>query len=191
MTKLTWRPSWPMAFVAGALAGCMAGGAPSPAQAPATGAPPPSEIRGGIVPLLIDRTDLRIGTTVHFTRIPSAGEIHDLTFVTGLAHIVLALPQWPADFGPLEALSQVPHGTDVIVLLQGYPPSRSVAELWNLVSGPVRIVIMADGPPLSRSVIDELNAMRPLERVVAQMDEPSRTGFERLQRPLSFRKVIP
>ena len=32
--------------------------------------------------------------------------------------------------------------------------------------------------------------MRYLERVIAQMDEPSRIGFDRLQRPLSFRKVV-
>jgi hypothetical protein len=32
--------------------------------------------------------------------------------------------------------------------------------------------------------------MRNLERVIAEMDEPSRAGFERLQRPLSFRKVV-
>jgi hypothetical protein len=32
--------------------------------------------------------------------------------------------------------------------------------------------------------------MRNLERVIAEMDQPSRAGFERLQRPLSFRKVV-
>jgi hypothetical protein len=39
-------------------------------------------------------------------------------------------------------------------------------------------------------VIDDLNLMRGLERVIAEMDDPQRGGFERLQRPLSFRKVI-
>jgi hypothetical protein len=39
-------------------------------------------------------------------------------------------------------------------------------------------------------VVSDLNSMRGLERVVAQMDDPSRTGFERLQRPLSFRKLV-
>jgi hypothetical protein len=32
--------------------------------------------------------------------------------------------------------------------------------------------------------------MRALDRVIAEMNEPSRYGFERLQRPLSFRKVM-
>ena len=35
-------------------------------------------------------------------------------------------------------------------------------------------------------VVQDLNAMRSLERVIAEMELPSRSGFERLQRPLSF-----
>ena len=54
----------------------------------------------------------------------------------------------------------------------------------------LRIVIVVQGPPSSSGVISDLNAMRHLERVIAQMDEPSRSGFERLQRPLSFRKIL-
>jgi len=42
---------------------------------------------------------------------------------------------------------------------------------------------------LDRSIAN-LNEMRSLERVIAQMDTPSRQGFERLQRPLSFRKLV-
>jgi hypothetical protein len=40
------------------------------------------------------------------------------------------------------------------------------------------------------STLDAFNIMRSLERVVAEMNEPSRSGFEQLQRPLSFRKVV-
>jgi hypothetical protein len=39
-------------------------------------------------------------------------------------------------------------------------------------------------------VVQDLNAMRGLERVVADVDPPSRAGFERLQRPLSFRRLV-
>jgi hypothetical protein len=39
--------------------------------------------------------------------------------------------------------------------------------------------------------VANLNELRALERVIAEMDQPSRSGFERLQRPLSFRKIVP
>jgi hypothetical protein len=32
-----------------------------------------------------------------------------------------------------------------------------------------------------------MNRIRTLDRIIAQMEHPSRSGFERLQRPLSFR----
>jgi hypothetical protein len=38
--------------------------------------------------------------------------------------------------------------------------------------------------------VQDLNGMRVLERVVADVDPPSRAGFERLQRPLSFRRIV-
>jgi len=39
--------------------------------------------------------------------------------------------------------------------------------------------------------VADLNGMRGLERVIAEIDDPSRAGFERLQRPLGFRRVMP
>ncbi|MBI3539087.1 MAG: hypothetical protein HY076_02295 [Candidatus Eisenbacteria bacterium] len=127
-----------LAFSAGAIAGCMAGGAPSGAQSPA---PPPSsssaapERRAGALdigtPLVIDRMDTRIGTTVQFDRIPNASELHDATEVPGLAHVVLSLDGWPTDFAPLQGLDQLPEGADMIVVIPGYPPSTAVAQIWN------------------------------------------------------------
>jgi hypothetical protein len=142
------------------------------------------------VPLLLDRTDLRIGVTVEYPRLPTAAEINDLRQVPGLAHVVIALPDWPADFESLVALAQVPPEADIVVILQGYPPSREAAEAWNLLQARLRLVILTQGPPPSPAVVQDLNGMRALERVIAEMDWPSRAGFERLQRPLSFRKVV-
>ena len=51
-------------------------------------------------------------------------------------------------------------------------------------------MLVVDGPPGNRAGIDELNRIRGLERVIADMEYPSRTGFERLQRPLSFRVLM-
>jgi len=184
-------------LAAGMLVGCMANGPVTTAQPPQpAGEPRPSPTRPAgeparhDVPLVLDRTDLRIGMTVQFPRIPTAGEIADLRQVPMLAHVVLALPAWPADYEPLMVLAQLPLEADAIVLLPGYPPSREAAEAWNLLQTRVRIVLLVDGPPPSHSVVSDLNAMRGLERVVAAMDPPSRAGFERLQRPLSFRKVV-
>ena len=90
----------------------------------------------------------------------------------------------------LDVLNQIPAETDVIVVMPGYPPSRQAAEAWNLVQARLRIVVVVSDPPPSAAVASELNEMRGLERVVAQMDDPRRSGFERLQRPLSFRKLV-
>ena len=117
-------------------------------------------------------------------------EVYDATQVFGLAHVVLSLPYWPADMEPLQALSVVPPEADVIVVLPGYPPNRAAAEAWNYVNARLRIVVVVAGEPPSSVVVGDLNTMRGLERVIAQMDDPSRLGFERLQRPLSFRKVV-
>lgn len=186
-------------FVAGALAGCMAAGPPIGAQSP-PGEPrsplgsPFSDRRMGVndlgTPLLIDRTDLSIGTTVQFNRLPTASELHDAAQTPGLAHIVLSLSYWPADLEALQALNLTPQEADVIVVLPGYPPNRAAAQVWNYVSARLRIVAVVPGAPPSSAIIGDLNTMRGLERVIAQMDEPSRSGFERLQRPLSFRKVV-
>lgn len=186
-------------FVAGALAGCMAAGPSIDAQPPppeprSPAGSPFSDRRMGVntlgTPLIIDRTDLSIGTTIQFSRVPDAGELHDAAQLPGLAHIVLSLPYWPADLEPLQVLDRTPPETEVVVVLPGYPPNRAAAQMWNYVNARLRIVVVVPGAPPSLAVVGDLNTMRGLERVIAQMDEPSRSGFERLQRPLSFRKVV-
>lgn len=156
---------------------------------------PFSDRRMGIgsfgTPLILDRGDLRLGVTVQFNRFPSATELYDVRLVDGLAHVLIALPAWPADYAPIQVLNQVPEESDIIILLPGYPPSRESAEAWNLLSTRLRIIVIVEGPPPNNEVVADLNSMRGLERVVAQMDDPKRWGFERLQRPLSFRKVMP
>lgn len=187
-------------FIAGALVGCMAAGPPIAAQSPAPTDPggradsPFSDRRMGVdaigTPLILDRTDLRIGTTVQFSRLPTATEVHDATQLPGLARIVLSLPYWPVDLEPLQALDLVPPEAQVVVVLPGYPPNRAAAAAWNYVNASLRIVVVVPDAPPSLAVVGDLNAMRGLERVIAQMDVPSRSGFERLQRPLSFRKIV-
>ena len=179
-----------------ALAGCVAAGPPS-SDAPPGSSPlgnPFGDARvGGLSrswPLVLDRTDVGLGTTVHFNRLPTAGELHDLDAVTAVRSVVIALPAWPTDPGPLEALAQLHPEVTATVILPGYPPSRAAAEVWNLIPARLRIVALVDGPPPNATVVADLNEMRGLERVIAQMDTPSRYGFERLQRPLSFRKVV-
>src|SRR5262249_38406922 len=141
-------------------------------------------------PLLIDRTDLRIGTTVQFGRLPTPAELNDIQNLPALAHVVVSLPAWPVDYEPLQVLNQLPPETDVIGVRAGYPPSRAATEAWNYVSTRLRIVVVVTEAPPSAAVVGDLNSMRGLERVIAQMDQPSRIGFERLQRPLGFRKVV-
>ena len=200
MTTWTrWAP--PLAMLAGALAaGCMAG-APTPhppAAAAAQSSGPlgsPFAERHGLAsslatPLIIDRTDVRLGTTAQFDRIPNPAELNDLEHLPSLAHVVVSLAAWPADFEPLRALGGLPETADLIVVLPGYPPSRAAAEAWNYVNVHARLVVVVDGPPPSPTVINDLNTMLYLERVIVQMDEPSRSGFDRLQRPLSFRKLV-
>ena len=184
-------------LLAALLAGCATAGPGGDSSPPVT--TPMDDVSGGSydraiasdVPLLIDRSDLRIGTTVQFGRVPTPAEMVDLKSVSGLAHVVVALDRWP-DFTAIQHLGLVPPEADVIVVLRGYPPTRTAAEAWNMVQNArVRIVIVAAGPPPSVEVLTDLNQMRGLERVIAEMDQPSRAGFERLQRPLSFRKVVP
>jgi hypothetical protein len=173
-----------MVFAAGVVAGCMAAGPPAPAQAP----PPASTSRDPAgAPLLLDRADFRLGATVQFTRIPEATELYELHNVTGLAHVLLMLPAWPRSFAQLEALQQTPTEADLIVVLPGFPPTREAADAWNLVQVPTRLILVVDGPPVSNNAITDLNAMRVLERVIVNTESPSRSGFERLQRPISFR----
>lgn len=187
-------------FALGTLAGCMAAGPPLSGSTADSGTAPPSPLghpfgtgragTGRAWPLILDRADLSIGTTVQFDRIPNSGEIHELDAVLGLRHLVISLPGWPTDPAQLEALAQMAPETDAIIVLLGYPPSRAAAEVWNLIPARLRIVALVNGPPPSIGVVADLNVMRGLERVIAEMDEPSRAGFERLQRPLSFLKIV-
>lgn len=142
------------------------------------------------MPLIIDRTDLRIGTTVQYRRLPTASELHDLTLLPGLARIAIAFDSWPLEYARLDVLNQVPQGCEVVIVLPGWPPSRAAAEAWNYLTVPLRIIVIVTGPPPGISEVTNLNTMRGFERMIAQMDEPSRSGFERLQRPLSFRKIV-
>ena len=141
-------------------------------------------------PLLIDRMDLRIGTTVQFRHIPTASELHDLTLLPGLSRVVLSFESWPSEYAPLQTLNQAPQGVEVVAILPGWPPGRAAVDAWNYLQIPMRIIVIVPGPPPSVQQIGDLNEMRGLERVIAQMDTPSRQGFERLQRPLSFRKLM-
>lgn len=180
-------------FAGGLLAGCMAGGPattaqPSSPSAPAAAARPANP--GGSDVLLLDRADLRIGVTVQYRRVPGIDEVAELRQVPGLAHLVLTLPAWPATYEALQSLNQLPPEADVIVVLPDYPPSREAAEAWNLVQARLRLVLVVPSPPPSAGVVADLNAMRGLERVIADVDPPTRAGFERLQRPLSFRKLM-
>jgi hypothetical protein len=183
-------------FAVGVLLGCAASAPPLTAGSDANtplGSPFATAPLGSVAsgwPLLLDRTDTGIGTSVMFKRVPTLGEIHDLQQEYAFQHLVMVLPAWPAGPEVIEPLQQLEEGTDAIVVLPGYPPSRAAAEAWNLISARVRIVALVDGPPPSYAVIGDLNTMRGLERVVAQMEHPSRAGFERLQRPLSFRKLV-
>jgi hypothetical protein len=187
-------------FALGLLAGCMAASPPpEPGSGAADSGPlgsPFARAAGGAAglgaPLLIDRTDLRIGTTVHFARVPTRTELHDLSQTTGLAHVVLALPAWPEEYANLQELDALPPESDLIVVLPGYPPSRAAAEAWNQVGNPrLRLIVVVKSPPPGYGVIEDLNGLRGLERVIAEIDDPSRLGFERLQRPLGFRIVMP
>jgi hypothetical protein len=188
---------WTLAitFAAGAMLGCATAPPPPEAQPPASPLGSPfADRRAGFAsiayPLLLDRTDFRLGTTVQFTRIPSLTELHDLNNVLALQHVVITLPAWPREYAALQALDQLPSESDVIVVLPGYPPSRAAAEAWNLVQARLRLVVVVNDSPPNASVIADLNEMRGLERVIAQTDDPRRSGFERLQRPLSFRMLV-
>ena len=186
---------FPVLMLAAALGGCAAG-AP-PAESPAASAPHtqlgspfadhPSPASGLLV---LDSNDLGMGTTIEFHHVPTAQELHDASLTSGFRHLAIVLARWPQGFEELEPLNQVPPEADCIVVLPGYPDTRQSAEAWNLVQARLRLVVVADGPPANGAIINDLNLLRGLDRVIATMDEPSRAGFERLQRPLSFRRVI-
>ncbi len=146
-----------------------------------------------VVPLLLDPLDMGFGSSAVFTRIPTSRDLNDLAYLPSVSHVVVSLPGWPEGWEALQGLQNtpLPEGADLIVLLRGYPPTRQAAEVWNYLRKPLRIVMVVDGPPADRGTILTLNAIRGLERVIADMPDPSRSGFERLQRPLSFRVVRP
>jgi hypothetical protein len=175
-----------MAFAAGMLAGCMTAGPPAPAQAPVPQAS--ARARAG-APLVLDRADFRLGATVQLGRIPSGNELYEMHNLAGLAHVLLVLPDWPTSYAQLEPLEQTPEQADLIVVLPGYPPSHEAADAWNLLRVRTRLILVVDGPPANTAAISDLNAMRALERVIVDTDAPSRYGFERLQRPMSFRVI--
>jgi hypothetical protein len=178
------------ATTAGTPSGAPRPAAPSSESSP-LGSPFADRRPGGAdLPLIIDRTDLRIGTTVQFRRIPTASELHDLEILPGIARVVISFDRWPLEYAPLDVLNQVPQGIEPVIVLPGWPPSRAAAEAWNYLRVPMRIIVIVTGPPPGISEVTNLNQMRGFERMIAQMDEPSRSGFERLQRPLSFRKIV-
>jgi hypothetical protein len=161
-----------------------AAAAPPPAAAasPAERQPRANDVEDALCAPLVIEPDIGFGTHVVMRRLPDAADMDDLRGVTGLRQVVVALPDWPADFSALSPLQQA-------VLLPGWPPSRAALDAWNLLGGNVRLIMVVTGPPTDRSLILELNRVRNLERVIAQMPYPDRSGFERLQRPLSFRVV--
>lgn len=163
--------------------------AATPAAPPAPAPVPPSIVREP--PLVLSEDDLGFGTTVVLDRLPQAQDLDAFQHITSLSRVVLDLPAWPAGWDRLQTMAQIPlpEGAYYLVVLPGYPPSRAAAEAWNQVRLAVRLVVVVSGPPADRGAIAELNAIRALDRVVADMQEPTRAGFERLQRPLSFRVV--
>jgi hypothetical protein len=173
-------------FACGVIAGCMAAGPPAPAEPPPAA---PASAATLAAPLLLDRADFRLGTTVQFPRIPEASELFELHQMTGLAHVVLTLPAWPLTYADLVPLEQLPPESDLIVVLPGFPPSREAANAWNLIEVRARLILVVGDQPPTTVTIADLNAMRALERVIVETDYPTRSGFERLQRPVSFRVV--
>lgn len=170
---------------------CAPAAPPVSAQVPPTGGTASPANDALCAPLLLD-ADPGFGTHVVFRRLPNAADLEDLRFLTGVRQIVVALPEWPASYAEIQPLQQaiLPTGSELVILLPGWPPTREALGAWNLVSGgALRIIVVVDGPPADRALITEFNRVRSLDRVIAQMEHPDRRGFERLQRPLSFRVV--
>lgn len=191
---MTRFPQLLLALLLLALAGpaSRAGASPDSSATSRPALPPVATAPPLLSPLILDQ-DYGFGTTVVLDRLPDAKKISDLAYVSNLRHVIISLAAWPASYEALQPLGQValPEGADYIVVLRGFPPSREQADMWNYLRAPLRLVLVVGGPPADRSQILTLNSMRSLERVIAEMDAPARTGFERLQRPLSFRIVMP
>jgi hypothetical protein len=139
-------------------------------------------------PLILD-ADPGFGTHVVMRRLPTQGDLEELSFISGLRQVLVALPEWPATYAALRPIQQVilPQGTELVVLVPGWPPTREALGAWDLLDANVRLIVVVSGPPADRALITEMNRIRTLDRIIAQMEHPSRSGFERLQRPLSFR----
>jgi len=142
-------------------------------------------------PLILD-ADPGFGTHVVMRRLPTQGDLEELSFISGLRQVLVALPEWPATYAALRPIQQVilPEGTELVVLVPGWPPTREALGAWDLLDANVRLIVVVSGPPADRALITEMNRIRTLDRIIAQMEHPSRTGFERLQRPLSFRVLM-
>jgi hypothetical protein len=183
----------------GALAGCMAGaprpeagsGGPAPSSAPGTHASWSADAGGTggasfAPPLILDPADQMLGTTVEFGRLPHLDEVQDAAEQFALRHLVVMLPAWPRSSEDLSVFGALPPQADVIVILPGYPPDHATIDAWEYARGRIRMMLVVDGPPATSMALDDLNRMHHLERVIARMSHPSRQGFDRLQRPLSF-----
>ncbi len=153
--------------------------------------PAPSRAEEALcAPLILDQ-DPGFGTHVVLRHLPNQKDLEELSFISGLRQVVVALPEWPASYDALRPLQQaiLPMDTHLLVLLPGWPPSREALGAWDLLDVNLSVIVVVDGPPADRALITEMNRMRALERIIAQMEHPARSGFERLQRPLSFRVV--
>ncbi len=189
-------PSALLFFLLACAPGAPAGGpatAAAPPAAPAPAAPREANPDDPLCAPLLLEADPGFGTHVVLRRLPNAADLEDLRFISGLRQVVVALPEWPATYAELRPMQQsiLPEGAELVILLPGWPPTREALGAWNLVGGALRLILVVDGPPADRALIAELNRVRSLERVIAQMEHPSRSGFERLQRPLSFRVLRP
>jgi hypothetical protein len=190
---MRFRPVPPLALC-GLLLACAPyspPGQPAAAQAPPAAGPErvalPREADPDdplCAPLLLE-DDPGFGTHVVMRRVPTAADLDQLSFISGLRQVVIALPRWPATYAELRPIQEaiLPEGVELVVLLPGWPPTREALGAWNLVGANLRLILLVDGPPADR--------VRALDRVVAQMEHPARSGFERLQRPLSFRVLFP
>jgi len=161
-------------------------------QATAPAPPEPRAPGRPFLPLVLDAAEFGFGASIVYGRLPDQRDLNDIANIAGVQHVVVSLSEWPSGYDALQPLAQshLPEGSDLLVILPGYPPTHAAAEAWNYLHVPLRIVMVVEGPPANRGAIDELNRIRGLERVIADVEEPSRSGFERLQRPLSFRVIM-
>lgn len=180
-----------LALASTALPACASVPADSARTAPAPAAALPPAPAEAPPPLILDPSDLGFGTSVVYSRIPGPRDLNELAYLPAVSHVVLQLPGWPSGWDEIRQLQDypLPEGADLVVLLPGWPPSHAAVEAWNYLRRPLRIVLLVDGPPADRGTVLELNTLRGLDQVIADMEHPSRSGFERLQRPLRFRVV--